>query len=138
LNGLKILAHIAGNTRYRRLSSTREIALRQKIPLPYLEQLLVVLRKSGCIRSVRGRNGGYELSLAEHEITLWKIIEYFEGRPDMGHNETIEAPAASFTPISISEIGGELRDAVYARASRITLASILDRMSRRAPPEYVI
>ena len=39
-----------------------EIAERQLLPLPYLEQLFAKLRKAKLVQSVRGHTGGYYLN----------------------------------------------------------------------------
>src|ERR671932_778679 len=45
----------------RRVHAT-EIARRQGIPEPYLEQLLLALRRAALVRSYRGPGGGYTLT----------------------------------------------------------------------------
>jgi Rrf2 family transcriptional regulator, cysteine metabolism repressor len=56
-----------------------EIARRQCIPEPYLDQLLTTLRRAGFIRSVRGPQGGHALVRPPAEITLAEVIEALEG-----------------------------------------------------------
>jgi len=56
-----------------------EIAARQRIPEPYLDQLLTTLRKAGFIRSVRGPQGGHALVKAPDEIRLSDVIQSLEG-----------------------------------------------------------
>jgi Rrf2 family protein len=56
-----------------------EIAARQKIPEPYLDQLLTTLRKAGFIRSVRGPQGGHALIKTPEEIRLSDVIRSLEG-----------------------------------------------------------
>ena len=56
-----------------------EIAARQGIPEPYLDQLLTTLRKAGFIRSVRGPQGGHALLLPPEEIRLSDVIQALEG-----------------------------------------------------------
>jgi Rrf2 family protein len=56
-----------------------EIAARQRIPEPYLDQLLTTLRKAGFIRSVRGPQGGHALLLRPEEIRLSDVIRSLEG-----------------------------------------------------------
>lgn len=56
-----------------------EIAARQGIPESYLEQLLIVLRKAGMIRSVRGPQGGHALVREPNEIKLSEAILALEG-----------------------------------------------------------
>jgi Rrf2 family protein len=56
-----------------------EIAARQRIPEPYLDQLLTTLRKAGFIRSVRGPQGGHALVRRPEEIRLSDVIRALEG-----------------------------------------------------------
>jgi len=56
-----------------------EIAARQHIPEPYLDQLLTTLRKAGFIRSVRGPQGGHALICPPEEIKLSDVIRALEG-----------------------------------------------------------
>ncbi len=56
-----------------------EIAARQRIPEPYLDQLLTTLRKAGFIRSVRGPQGGHALIRPPEEIRLSEVIRTLEG-----------------------------------------------------------
>ena len=55
------------------------IAGRQRIPEPYLDQLLTTLRKAGFIRSVRGPSGGHALVKEPGEIRLSDVIKTLEG-----------------------------------------------------------
>ncbi|MCX6020993.1 MAG: Rrf2 family transcriptional regulator [Chloroflexi bacterium] len=56
-----------------------EIAQRQHIPEPYLDQLLTTLRKAGFIRSRRGPQGGHALARPPKEITFAEVISVLEG-----------------------------------------------------------
>ena len=57
------------------LASLTDIARRQDISLPYLEQLFVKLRRAELVQSVRGPNGGYRLARPAHEIRVVDILE---------------------------------------------------------------
>lgn len=56
-----------------------DIAGRQGIPEPYLDQLLTAMRRAGFIRSVRGPQGGHALVRHPSEIRLAEVIEALEG-----------------------------------------------------------
>lgn len=56
-------------------SSVNMIAQRQKLPAPYLEKLLIKLRKANILTSVRGAQGGYQLARSPHQISLGQIFE---------------------------------------------------------------
>ncbi|MEL6604375.1 MAG: Rrf2 family transcriptional regulator [Cyanobacteria bacterium J06614_10] len=57
------------------LSSVKSIAQRQQLPAPYLEKLLIELRRSQLVRSVRGAHGGYRLAKHPSQISLGQILE---------------------------------------------------------------
>ena len=60
------------------LVSLSEIAKRQDISLPYLEQLFVKLRRAGLVEAVRGPGGGYRLARVPSEIRISEIMEAVE------------------------------------------------------------
>lgn len=57
----------------------RIIAERQNISESYLEQVFTILRKAGLVRSIRGAQGGYELSRPPKDITVGEILRILEG-----------------------------------------------------------
>ena len=57
----------------------KDVAMRQEIPLRYLEQLIAPLKATGLVKSTRGAKGGYVLSKAPPEIKLSEIIHALEG-----------------------------------------------------------
>ena len=59
--------------------STAEIARRQEIPEPYLDQLLGTLQKFGLIRSRRGPQGGHALAKSPGDINLEMVMATLEG-----------------------------------------------------------
>jgi Rrf2 family transcriptional regulator, iron-sulfur cluster assembly transcription factor len=56
-------------------ASVKAIAQRQDLPAPYLEKLLIELRKAGLVDSVRGSQGGYQLARSPAQISLGHILE---------------------------------------------------------------
>ena len=56
-----------------------EIARRQHLPVRYLEQILLSLKRAGFLESKRGVSGGYYLAKHPREITLGAIIRATEG-----------------------------------------------------------
>lgn len=56
-----------------------EIAKDQKIPIRFLEQILLVLKRGGLVASTRGKSGGYALAKKPSEITVLSLVEVLEG-----------------------------------------------------------
>ena len=59
--------------------SAKKLHEELEIPWPYLRQLLTNLSKSGFIKSVQGRNGGFLLHKSANDITLAEIVDSVEG-----------------------------------------------------------
>ncbi len=57
----------------------KAIARRQAIPLRFLEQVLLAMKKAGVVDSLRGAQGGYLLSKLPGEISLAEIVEALDG-----------------------------------------------------------
>ena len=57
------------------LASVSAIAQRQNLPAPYLEKLLIELRRAKLVVSVRGAQGGYRLAKPAARISLGEILE---------------------------------------------------------------
>lgn len=55
-------------------ASVNAIATRQYLPVPYLEKLLIELRRAGLVRSIRGVHGGYKLAKTPTQIFLSDIL----------------------------------------------------------------
>jgi Rrf2 family protein len=56
-----------------------EISAAKKIPLKFLENILLELRKAGMLESKKGKGGGYFLNLPPSKIRLADIIRKIEG-----------------------------------------------------------
>jgi Rrf2 family protein len=56
-------------------ASVKAIAQRQDLPPPYLEKLLIEMRRAGLVKSSRGAQGGYQLARSPSKIFLGEILE---------------------------------------------------------------
>ncbi|MBD2097130.1 RrF2 family transcriptional regulator [Trichocoleus sp. FACHB-591] len=70
-------------------TSVNTIARRQDLPAPYLEKLLIEMRRAGLVNSLRGAQGGYQLARSPAQISLGQILEAV--------GETIE-PLSRYAP----------------------------------------
>ncbi|MDR3247781.1 MAG: Rrf2 family transcriptional regulator [Treponema sp.] len=55
------------------------VAERKGISIRYLEQVAVILRRSGFIRSVKGASGGYALTRSPRDIMIGDVLRELEG-----------------------------------------------------------
>src|ERR1700761_454683 len=56
-----------------------EIAEQEKIPRKFLEAILLELKKTGIVRSHRGRQGGYSLGRAAKDISFADVLRVTDG-----------------------------------------------------------
>ena len=61
------------------LFSAKYLHEQLNIPYKYLTKLMTNLAKSGCLTSIRGRDGGFRITKEIKDISLAKIIESVEG-----------------------------------------------------------
>ncbi|MFW9969808.1 MAG: RrF2 family transcriptional regulator [Candidatus Odinarchaeota archaeon] len=57
-----------------------DIATLQNIPQNYLEHLLIILKNADLVKSVRGKNGGYQLKRPANSITVLDLLRGLEGK----------------------------------------------------------
>lgn len=67
------------------LVTLSDIAQRQKISLPYLEQLFVKLRRGDLVESVRGPGGGYRLARPASDIRVVDVLSAVDETVDAMH-----------------------------------------------------
>lgn len=104
----------------------RDIASRQDLPEKYLEQVLIPLRNTGLVRSVRGARGGYMLARDPSEITLLEIVEACIG--DVTMVDCTEDPGycSRVDNCATSVVWKELTEAIRGSLESKTLADLVD------------
>ncbi|GHU15544.1 Rrf2 family transcriptional regulator [Spirochaetia bacterium] len=76
--GVRLLIDLAEHSGESHVSLA-SVAERQAISIRYLEQVAVILRRSGFIRSVKGASGGYALAKRPEDIVLGDALRVLEG-----------------------------------------------------------
>ncbi|MEJ7766522.1 MAG: Rrf2 family transcriptional regulator [Chitinophagaceae bacterium] len=56
-----------------------EISKRKNIPLKFLENILLELRKAGVLESKKGKGGGYYFSVDPKQVSLAKVMRLLDG-----------------------------------------------------------
>ena len=75
---LRALIELAMNQEEGNLQA-QELARREKIPVKFLEQILLVLKKANILQSRRGVGGGYTLNRPAEKISLGEVIQLIDG-----------------------------------------------------------
>ncbi|MDR1058441.1 MAG: Rrf2 family transcriptional regulator [Treponema sp.] len=76
--GIRLLIDLAEHINESHVSLI-SVAERQHISIRYLEQVAVILRRAGFIRSVKGASGGYALARPAQDIIIGEALRTLEG-----------------------------------------------------------
>jgi Rrf2 family protein len=107
----------------------RDIASRQEIPEPYLNQLLSAMRRARLVASRRGPGGGHQLAMAPAEITLADIVAALE-RPDEGASGGRGADTSC--ACALREVWSDVGKRAQTAMGELTLAELSNRVRDRA------
>ncbi len=122
--GLKALMDIAYHHRVGPVQR-RHIAMRQGIPTDYMDQILMRLRTSGLIQSLRGREGGYHLALEPEEISVWDVVNSVEDEPYSAGPHHPDDHLAYATECITEPAWNAVSGSIVAQLKACTLAKML-------------
>ena len=77
--GLRAMIDLADWTSETQVVQIKDIATQEKIPVKFLEQILLTLKNAGLLQSKMGVGGGYYLAKPPEEITLGQIVRILDG-----------------------------------------------------------
>jgi Rrf2 family protein len=60
--------------------SVAQISKSQDIPVKYLEQIIIPLKKANLINSIRGPKGGHMLAVPPEKINIWDVLVLLESK----------------------------------------------------------
>jgi Rrf2 family protein len=110
---------------------TKEIAEKQNLPVTYLEQLMLTLRKAGLVNATRGAKGGYVLARDPKEIPLIEIVEVLEGPLDIA--DCADVPSCCLDPnaCALKDIFTRANKALYGVFEEVSLAQLAEDQANR-------
>ena len=104
-----------------------EICTRCDIPKKYLEQLFLVLKRTGYLRAKRGGEGGYMLAMDPGRINLAEIIRLMDGA--LAPTESVSHYFYAETPLAKERktlrLLKDIRDYISERLERTTLLDLM-------------
>lgn len=107
-----------------------EIAQLKKIPLKFLENILLELKKANILDSKKGKGGGYFLKQNPEEVTLAKVIRISNGPiamiPCVSLNFYQKCENCNEDHCGLHDVLIEVRDASLAILERKTLLDLID------------
>jgi Rrf2 family protein len=60
--------------------SMTEISKKQNIPVKYLEQIIIPLKKANLVSSIRGPKGGHKLARPPEQVNVWEVLLLLESK----------------------------------------------------------
>lgn len=106
-----------------------EIAERQEISLPYLEQLFAKLRRNGLVAAARGPHGGYRLTRPAGELRIADIIVAVDEpiRATRCKSDSAKGCLGRTGRCITHDLWEELGRQIEVFLASVTLADVLDR-----------
>ncbi len=126
--GTRLMLELAKNFGKGPLSMS-SISKNQRIPIKYLEQLIIPLKKANLVQSVRGPKGGHMLSKSPEKINVWEVLSLLESKNTFVDclSEEYVCPNAGDCPIR--PVWGKAFKTLQEQFETTTLNSIIN------PPE---
>jgi Rrf2 family protein len=121
-----------------RVVQIKEIAEREKIPVKFLEQILLTMKNAGLLRSKMGIGGGYYLAHPPETISLGHIVRVLDGPlapircvSQMAY-ETCGCPDEETCGLRLTML--DVRNAITDILDHTTLGDVLNRVEAVKEP----
>jgi Rrf2 family protein len=121
---LELAIHYAEGPRH-----IRDISSAQDIPERFLEQILLLLKRAGYLRSKKGPNGGYFLAKPPTRISVAEVIRVMDG--PLAPIDCVSVTAREFCSrerfCGLKGLWKEVRDAIAQILERTTFEDLAER-----------
>ncbi|HEY6974318.1 MAG TPA: Rrf2 family transcriptional regulator [Nitrospiraceae bacterium] len=105
-----------------------DIADRQHIPVEFLEQILLALKRAGLLASQRGMKGGYQLIKRPEDVTVGQVVRILDGPlapiscvSKTAYQKCRDCPYADKPVCPVQHVMGPVRDAIANILDNYTL-----------------
>ena len=110
----------------------RQISRAQQIPPRFLEQILLLLKRAGYLKSRKGRAGGYALAKPPAEINVAEVIRVMDG--PLAPIDCVSVMAHEPCPMEgtcgLQWLWKDVRDAVAEILEKTTFADLVEKSGR--------
>ncbi len=109
------------------------IAQDSAVPLAYLEQLILPLRRAGLVISTRGAHGGYQLARPPEQVKVGEIYRVMEGPiapMDCVREDADEDTCPMIDGCATRVVWLKLRDSIIEVLDSTTLADLIAQAPR--------
>ena len=127
---LKSLLDLSFNYGSSEVVPLSDISGRQNIPAKYLEQIMLVLKGAGYVKSKRGVGGGFSLAKHPRDITVGEIIKLIEGpiEPIACGKNDYDSDCGEEECCAFREVWLRVTDCISSIVDRVTFADIMRRV----------
>lgn len=108
------------------------LAAAQGIPANYLVQILIDLKAHGIVRSIRGKDGGYQLGREPSAISMGDVLRAIHG--EVFATSAMEDPAC---PPELKQAWRRLQRATQETADAITFQQLVEESGDRPKMYYI-
>lgn len=131
LYGLRAIIYLALNKDEWPISLS-DISKNQNIPLRYVEQIFIKLRRGNVVKSVRGVKGGYILTDNYKDLSLLDIVEICDSKifPIWCLNPESKKKCPIVEDCIIAEIFSEMGNVLKDYLSKIKLKDIVENAEK--------
>jgi Rrf2 family protein len=102
-----------------------QIRAAQDIPVAFLENILLELKRAGIVASVRGQRGGFRLARPAAEITLAEVIRAIEGPLASVRGIRPEELEYAGSAEGLRDVWVAVRASVRSVLERVTIADLV-------------
>jgi Rrf2 family protein len=107
--------------------TAERLARAQEIPLKFLENILLELRRAEIVASQRGAEGGYRLAKPAGDVSIADVIRAVEGPIATVRGARPEEVTYGGAAVALRDVWIELRTSMRAVLEETTLADLVSR-----------
>lgn len=106
--------------------SAQDIAAEQQIPLRFLQLILVELKHSGFVESVRGNEGGYVLSRSPDMITVGEVVRSLDANGNKADSQAWAVRGAA-GDYAFSNLWRQAENVLSSLLNTVTFADLVEQ-----------
>lgn len=104
----------------------------------YLEQVFALLKKGGLVTSVKGSQGGYQISHSPDEITVYDILSAIENTLFEDAEETVAESSPAIEKTLRSYVFDTLDKSVIQSLNSVTLADLVKETAQNTDEQSIM
>lgn len=110
----------------------------QQISSSYLENILIILKNQGIIKTIRGPKGGYSLAKDPADITMYDIVSVFEGSISAVHCVDDPTNCSRYKNCPTKKVWEELMLSQKNVLQSFTIDNLMKSEGEGQNPDYTI